>query len=435
MKILNTYVKNIPVYLGIIISSFGFISSCKDDDDDDNNGNGGGGTPTEEEIIYIQTNDPAGNSVLAYRHTGDGNLTQITGSPFSTGGNGVANPMQMLGPDDSDQQLFLTDDHKFLLTVNAGSNTIAVFNVAASGSLSPVAGSPFPSGGETPVSVYASGNYVYVVNKSQNPVNPTTTDPNYVTFTLGVDGTLTKVPSSMVTTTPGSSPTQALISNNNNFLFGTDFLGFQLSPPVGTLRSFTIDSSGVLSPLPGTPLAIPGMGGALGLWQHPNADVLYVGFPLQGKVGIYNIASTGMLIYMSTVNAGPAACWLRTTSSGNYLYSLNSGNNTITAYNSSSPMSPSLIDTLALKNPGPLYTAMGLTFTTSECFAFEISPTSKYMYVVSQHTNPDFTVGNYNFLHFVSIAGDGTISEPGNPIQIPVANTVRPQGVVILKTI
>jgi 6-phosphogluconolactonase (cycloisomerase 2 family) len=422
----------------ILLVCLAFMPSCKKDDDDNNNNNNNnnGGSNGEAEVIYLQTNDPAGNAILAYRHTGDGNLTQISGSPFSTGGNGVGNPNQVLGPDDSDQQLFLTADHKFLLTVNAGSNSIAVFNVSGDGSLSAVAGSPFPSGGETPVSVYVSENYVYVVNKSQNPLVPVTTDPNYTVFTLASNGALTPVAGSAVATTPGSSPAQALISVDKKFLFGADFLGFQLMPAVGTLRSFTVDSGGMITPVAGTPYMIPGMGGALGLWQHPSANVLYVGFPLQAKVGIYNInTASGALTFLSTVNAGPAACWLRTTKSGNYLYSLNSGNNSITAYNSSSATTPVIIDSIALKLPGPIYMNMGLPFTSSEGFAFDISPTNKYMYVVSQHTNPDFSIGNYNYLHFLTIGTNGTLDEPGAPIQLPVPNTVRPQGMVVFKTI
>ena len=55
------------------------------------------------------------------------------------------------------------------------------------------------------------------------------------------------------------------------------------------------------------------------------------------------------------------------------------------------------------------------------------------MYVVSQHANPDFSVGNYNYLHLVKINGDGTLTEQGDPIQIPVSNRVRPQGVVVFR--
>jgi 6-phosphogluconolactonase (cycloisomerase 2 family) len=401
--------------------------SCKKDDHEGRH---------KTDVIYVETNDFHNNenAIIAYRNKGDGTVEELTGSPFPTGGAGVGNPMQILGPDDSDTQLKLTDDKQFLLAVNAGSNTIAVFRVRSDGGLSPVAGSPFPSGGQTPVSIDVKGKYVFVVNKSQDPLHPPTLAPNYVTFTIDHDGALTQVPDALFETAAGSSPAQALVSKNGKFLFGADFLGFQLHPPRGTLRSFTMDNSGKLSPVAGTPYTIPGIGGALGLWQHPQANVLYVGFPLQAKVGVYTInQSSGVLTFQSTVDAGPAACWIRTTKTGDYLYVLNSGENSISMYNSSNAGSPSSKGKLTLKQSGPIYMAMGLSFTTSEAFSFEFSPDEKYLYVVSQHTNPDFKIGNYNYFHVLKVGNDGSLNEPGTPVQLPVDATVRPQGVAVVR--
>ena len=114
----------------------------------------GGGNNTGE-IIYVQSNQPYNNqnSIIAYRNTGNGTLSLMSGSPFLTNGNGVGNPQQVLGPNDSDTEIRITKDKKFLLAVNSGSNTIAVMQINADGSLTPVPGSPFNSGGETPVSL------------------------------------------------------------------------------------------------------------------------------------------------------------------------------------------------------------------------------------------------------------------------------------------
>lgn len=394
-------------------------------------------TISSREIVYVESNNfmDNQNSILAYEHTQSGTFVPITGSPFLTSGAGVANPHQDLGPDDSDTQLKMSEDGKFLFAVNSGSNTIAVFSIQNDGSLTAVPGSPFPSGGQTPVSIDVKGQYVYVVNKSDDPIHPITQNPNYVVFTVDAAGKLTLISSSKIETTPGSSPAQALVSKDGKFLFGADFLGFKLTPLVGTLRSFTINSSGLITPVPGTPQYIPGMGGALGLWQHPSSNTLYVGFPLQGKFAIYNINSTsGSLNFISTVDAGPAACWIRTSKSGNRLYVLNSGENSISMYNSSSPQAPTSLGKIMLKNSGPIYMAMGLPFTTSEGFAFEFSASEKNLYVVSQHTNPDFNIGNYNYLHALTVADDGTLSEPNGPLQLPVTSNIRPQGVVVYNT-
>ena len=63
-------------------------------------------------------------------------------------------------------------------------------------------------------------------------------------------------------------------------------------------------------------------------------------------------------------------------------------------------------------------------------FHKELSPNGKNPYLVTQHANPDFSI-NYNYLHVLKIADDGTLSEPSEPSQLPVAPTVRPQGIVI----
>lgn len=119
-------------------------------------------------IVYVESNDyhDNQNAVLAYMNNGDGMLMQIPGSPFYTHGAGLGNPEQILGPDDQETPLITTYDGKFLLAVNSGSHTIAVFSINPNGSLSAVPGSPFPSRGQNPVSLAMSGKYVYVANKS-----------------------------------------------------------------------------------------------------------------------------------------------------------------------------------------------------------------------------------------------------------------------------
>ena len=384
------------------------------------------------DVIYLENNDfhDNQNAILAYRNNRDGSLTMISGSPFLTGGSGIGNPMQALGPDDSDDQLIISDDARFLLAVNPGSNTIAVFRIGSEGDLTPVPGSPFPSGGQTPVSINMKGNYVFVANKAMDPLHPTTQNPNYVTLKMDDNGSLSIISGSKFETAAGSSPAQALVSDDGRFLFGADFLGFMLTPPTGTLRSFQIENSGKLSAVAGTPYIINGIGGALGLWQHPNTNILYVGYPLSGIIGIYSISeSTGSLNFQSTVVAGPAVCWLRTTKNGNYLYSLNSSENSVSVFNSSNASAPALLAKIILKDSGPTYISGGKPNATSEDFGLAFSADEKILYVISQHTNPDFSIGNYNYLHGLIVAADGTLSEPLDPVQLPVAANIRPQGI------
>ncbi len=391
------------------------------------------------DVVYLQSNNfnDNQNAVLAYRTMSDGSLQPLAGSPYLTGGAGVGNPMQILGPLDSDYELRFSSDKKFLLAVNSGSNTIAVFAIGADGKLQAVPGSPFPSGGETPVSIDINGNHVFVANKSQDPLHATTMAPNYSSFTIDGNGVLTSAGAGYETIA-GASPSNALASADGKYLFATDFLSFMLTEPKGTLRSFAVGSGGTLTPVDGTPYILPAGSmpdnGALGLCQHPSGNPLYVGLPVQGKVGIFNInPATGALALQSTVAAGPAACWMRTNKAGDHLYVLNSAANSVQVYSTSSPLSPVSMQVLELQKSGPEYPGPGTAmFKTSQDFSLHFSTDEKTLYVLCQHTNTDFSVGNFNYLHALKVSEDGTLSEPAEPMQLPVANTIRPKGLAVI---
>ena len=175
---------------------------------------GGVSGAAEGKIVYVLSNDyhDGANAVLAYRHMPDGSVVPMSGSPFLTGGSGVGNPSEGLGPDDTDDPLIVSPDGEYLLAVNGGSNTVAVFAIGRDGSLSPVSGSPFASGGQTPCSIAVNGRYVYVANKSFDPLHTITELPNYVSFTIDGAGRLEQVPGSKVEVPAGSSPSQVLVS-------------------------------------------------------------------------------------------------------------------------------------------------------------------------------------------------------------------------------
>lgn len=375
-------------------------------------------------IVYVISNDyhDNANAVLAYRRMSNGTLAALPGSPFPTHGAGLANPKQVLGPDDTDDPLVISDDGRFLFAVNGGSNTVAVFSINPDGTLVAVPGSPFPSGGQTPCSVAINGRFVYVANKAFDPLHVITQQPNYVTFEVDDAGRLLPVPNGTIEVPAGSAPSQVLLSNDRSFLFATDFLAFMLptEEPTGTLLSFQVKGDDGLSPAQGAPYVVPkGDGGALGLATNPRSDrTLYVGFPVAGAFGVYDIdPSTGVLTFVTQLAGGPGTCWIRTNSTGDRLYTLNSGENSVGVYNTDQAQAPSFITKLTLKDPA-----------NNGDFALGFSPDGGTLYVVSQNVDTTFTTNN-NWLHALKVAADGTLSEPGEPLQLPVPNDVRPEGV------
>jgi 6-phosphogluconolactonase (cycloisomerase 2 family) len=110
-------------------------------------------------VVFVQTDNTAGNQVAAYHRAADGTLSFA--GVYNTGGLGG----QLTGSvtDHLASQGSLTYDsrHSLLYAVNAGSDTVTVF-VAHGNRL--FRQQVISSGGRFPVSVAVHGNFVYVLN-------------------------------------------------------------------------------------------------------------------------------------------------------------------------------------------------------------------------------------------------------------------------------
>ncbi len=415
--------------------------------DNNNDQNNFVSTGAVKNVLYVESNrlEAGQNSILAYTRAADGTLKPLQGSPFLTGGKGLNNPTAgKLGPNDIDYPLLASVDKKRLFAVNSGSNTIAVFDVADDGQLRQVPGSPFSSGGRSPVSLTIAGNRLYVVNNNNDADQlPNADSPNYTGFTIGSDGRLTPIPNSTVAVVPGGSPSQVLASRDGTLLFGVDFLAPFVQPGIGSLRSFKITADGTLTQPPSSPLALPA--GAmpplpLGISQHPSRNILYVGFVTRKQMGVYTFdGQSGALTFQRAVpNSGVEICWIRPTANGSRIYTVNNIDNSVSFYDNSDPLQPVEKQHLLLKLPGPLFLNdrgpdSFLQFTSTP-YEPALSPDEKFLYVVGNRANaldPAVTAGNY--IHVLNIAADGTVSQPGDPLvlPVPVPPATRPQGLVV----
>ena len=128
-------------------------------------------TTRHNQFLYIQTNDirEGQNAVLGYNRKDDGTLEPLPGNPFYTGGTGINNDTHgKLGPHDNDTPLIISPDGKRLFTVNTHSNTVAVFDIQPDGSLRHVKGSPFSSHGVAPNSLSLSGTTLLLSNRNED---------------------------------------------------------------------------------------------------------------------------------------------------------------------------------------------------------------------------------------------------------------------------
>ena len=109
--------------------------------------------------VFVQTNSPAGNAIVAYDRHSDGTLTLV--KSYATGGLGGRTAGSASDPLASQGSLVLVRSAGLLLAVNAGSDTISVFEVEGDRlRLEQV----LPSGGSFPAGIAVHGNLVYVLD-------------------------------------------------------------------------------------------------------------------------------------------------------------------------------------------------------------------------------------------------------------------------------
>ena len=123
---------------------------------------GAGPFPRPQRVVFVQTDNPAGNQVVAYDRGLNGTLTQA--GTFDTGGLGGVLSGSEVDHLASQGSLAYDEDNSLLYAVNAGSNTISVFSVDGDRL---VLRQVLSSGGAFPVSIAVSRGLVYVLNAEE----------------------------------------------------------------------------------------------------------------------------------------------------------------------------------------------------------------------------------------------------------------------------
>lgn len=272
--------------------------------------------------VYVNDNTAGANTVAGFDRHADGSLTPIPGSPFSTGGSGAGHA------DASQGSLQRSADGRYLLAVDAGSNDISVLRVMPDGSLR-IADVASSNGGN-PVSIAVHGSLVYVADADASA-------PDYTGFTLNSGGRLRAIPGSTVPLPAGSQPGDVLFSGD-----GTRLVGAR----VGTsqIDSFTVGADGLLTAAPGSPFEHQaGVFGQFGSEFNPtNPDQLFVSNahtaangPAPGSVSAYTDAADGTLTPVAGspfANDGLASCWIEITADGRFLFTVDTASSTVASY-------------------------------------------------------------------------------------------------------
>ena len=381
-------------------------------------------------IVYTETNNPQDglNAVLAFsRDARTGALTRI--GSYATGGTGQLNVPKLVGPDDGDQEVQATADGKFLYAVNQGSDTVASFRIKAGGGLQLIG--TFASGGDQPDSIGIAGGTLFVANRGDaGQDHPGTTTPSVTAFNINRDGSLTAIPNSTVNFPVGTFVTQTLVSPDKRFLF-VEAATLAGTPGGNTVNTFRIGADGRLTAAPGGPASAGANAPVLlGATAHPRLNIVYTGFTSAGQVGVFTYDETGRTNYVGTsAGTGAAPCWCTISADGRLLYVANTASDSVSVFSLADPLHPVQIQELALG--GPRGTPGG---AQTLVFEIAIDPTGKFLYAVTQASDPSFSQGNQ--LHTLRIARDGTLSEPLAPVIFSPADVpanAHPQGVEVVQ--
>jgi len=384
-----------------------------------------GGAPFDG-TVYIETNvdKPDQNSILALRYQ-SGSFRPLQITEYPTGGSG-SHDLSDRGVLDADGEVITNPADTLLFAVNQGSDSIAVFHIAGDGSLTPVSGSPFPSGGTAPASLALSGSILIVANKALDGVRDLThVQPDYATFRVASDGSLTPTGSTILQPR-GSAPIQVDVAPGGRLVFASEESGLLL-----VLR---LTSSGQLIQAPGSPYLLPNSLFAphrrphpvwpAGLSFNPDAHILYSGVPNYGTIVAYDYDSSGRLT-LDGEERDPNAflpCWSVVSADGRNLYFANAATDNISVWDiAADPRHPHLLQTVALPGGGNPWN-------------LRLDPTGRFLYILTPREVAALVpAGQGQLLHSLRIGRNGTLRElPSSPVTLPVTRNTNPFGLAIV---
>ena len=264
--------------------------------------------------VFVQTNDINENAILAYARSADGGLTLVGRYPTSgVGGTEPGAPTDALS---SQGSLTYDRDHHLLYAVNAGSDSVSVFDVRQTRlRLLQVIG----SGGQFPSSVAVHHDLVYVMNAGgDGSINGYRVDGDRLTPIAGSERSL-----GLDNTTPpfflGSPGQIGITANGSQLLVSAKGNGY--------VDAFALGPDGQPAATPVTTQTGPV---PFGFVLDRRGRVVLT--DASGSANTFHVLPSGALTPTGTAaaNGQAATCWI--TEARGYFYATNTASNTITGY-------------------------------------------------------------------------------------------------------
>jgi 6-phosphogluconolactonase (cycloisomerase 2 family) len=266
-------------------------------------------------VVFIHANDPGGNSVIAFRRGDDGVLSRERS--YLTGGRGSEQAGAPADPLASQRSMEYDDATGRLYVVNAGSDTVSVFDVDGF-RLRPV--HAVATGGAFPVSVTARDHLVYVLNAGG--------DGSISGFRATPEG-LVPVDGSVRTLGLGNENPPYFLSSPGQVGFTADGRALVVTTKNhDTLLTFLLGSDGVPAP---EPVVTPSSGSVPFAFVVTPTGVLVVA-EASGAVSSYRVEPDGRLtpLSASVPNGQQATCWI--ARGKRHVYAVNAGSGTVSSY-------------------------------------------------------------------------------------------------------
>ena len=272
-------------------------------------------------FVYVQTNEPQRNRLLAFRRAGDGTLGPAGG--YETGGAGDGKPHLT-----SQGSVVLTGDGRYLLVTNAASGDLSVF---AAGPDGPSLAGTVATGG-APKSAAEHAGLVYVLN---------TAEPSLAGFRLG-GATIQPLAGSARELAAGSDPAQVGFSPDGATLVVTQ-------RGTNAIAVYPVAETGQL----GNPVVQPSSGPTPYGFAFTKRGGLVVTEAFGAQVGkaaasSYRVTDAGAApISRSVGNGRSEICWAVVTNDGRYAFTTNFGDGAVSRYSISGDGSIALGDAAA----------------------------------------------------------------------------------------
>jgi len=280
--------------------------------------------------VYAMTNASGNNEILIYDRAANGVLSFRDKVSTNGAGSGGSPPIEAVDALGAQAPLILSQNNRWLIAVNAGSDEISVFRVLDH---SLILTDKVSSGGLFPASLTLHKRWLYVLNSGG--------DGNITGFTLGVNGHLTPIAGSTRSlNADGTNPPFFLVSPAQ---VGFDRSGDYLIVTVkgtNTILAYSVDEDGVPSDTPVSNSANGSTPFGFAFDRHNHLIVVEafgrspVGTGEAGAVSSYDINDDGTIsvISASVRDFQTATCWITLTGNSRFAFATNNGSNTISGY-------------------------------------------------------------------------------------------------------